>query len=596
MALFENSSYSYELHLCRLVASVRCCGIPVIDFESVLSRLQKASGGPIDRVVMHPKLVGVGSGSVGEMAALSALVAAKRPKNVLEFGTCDGCSTWHLWANSGPDTIIATIDFPPGVKAIGSTDPGLQRVAKRPFLPDDPRVRLVETDSCLWAPDIPDGVDLCFIDAGHSYECVKNDTEKALSVLKDDGVVLWHDATWKSDGYRVNEYLLGLIELQYDVKLIKVSNYDFSSLAVLFGNAPGGHEREKGEEGAKLVRLREDLAALLPPGAVLILADDDCYRDQLTADRRVLPFLERDGEYWGAPPDDATAIRELGRLRRAGASFLAFAWPAFWWLDYYVGFHRHLRSRFRCALENERLIVFDLRQEAAVAEAEPPLSRRAVAGGASAWSDFRRLTPVSGVFGHDRGRPIDRYYIEAFLGRHDTDVCGRVLEIGDPGYTRQFGGERVTQSDVLHAAEDNSQATIVGDLATGLGIPRDAFQCIILTQTLQYIYDLKAAVANCHAALKPGGVVLVTLPGISQIARWDADHWGDYWRFTPQSAARLFGDTFGSASVQVESHGNVLVACAFLHGLADHELTESELSYTDPDYPVLITVRAVRTC
>jgi glycosyltransferase involved in cell wall biosynthesis len=120
-------------------------------------------------------------------------------------------------------------------------------------------------------------------------------------------------------------------------------------------------EAERVEGRAKLVRIREDLAALLPPGAVLILADEDCYRDQLTAGRPVVPFLERDGQYWGAPPDDDTAIRELERLRRTGASFLAFAGPAFWWLDYYAGFRRHLRSRFRCALENDRLIVFDLR-------------------------------------------------------------------------------------------------------------------------------------------------------------------------------------------------------------------------------------------
>jgi glycosyltransferase involved in cell wall biosynthesis/SAM-dependent methyltransferase len=124
---------------------------------------------------------------------------------------------------------------------------------------------------------------------------------------------------------------------------------------------------DEGPEGAleraKLVRLREDLMALLPPGVVLILVDEDCYRDQLTADFPVLPFLERDGQYWGAPSDDDTAIRELERLRRSGASFLAFASPAFWWLDCYRGFRSHLRSQFQCLLENERLILFDLRGE-----------------------------------------------------------------------------------------------------------------------------------------------------------------------------------------------------------------------------------------
>jgi predicted O-methyltransferase YrrM len=359
----DGSSDSYELHLCRHVASVRNSQIPAIDLESVMSRLQKGSGETFDNVVMHPKLRSIGSGSVGEMAALSALVAARRPRHILEFGTCDGCSTWHLWANSGPDTIITTIDLPGGVKVVGSTDSGLQGVERRRFLPHDHRVRLVETDSRVWVPDIPGGVDFCFIDAGHSYECVKNDTEKALSVLKDDGVILWHDATWKGDGYRVNEYLLGLIDSQYDVKLIKISDFDFCSLAILFGNAPRSPEAEPDNERAKQARLGEALTALLPPGAALILVDDDRYWHRLTADRPVLPFLERDGQYWGAPEDDATAIRELERLRRLGASFLAFAKPAFWWLDYYSRFSAYVCATYRCLLKNDCLVVFDVRKE-----------------------------------------------------------------------------------------------------------------------------------------------------------------------------------------------------------------------------------------
>jgi hypothetical protein len=72
------------------------------------------------------------------------------------------------------------------------------------------------------------------------------------------------------------------------------------------------------------------------------------------------------------------------------------------------------------------------------------------------------------------------------------------------------------------------------------------------------------------------------------------NRWGDYWRFTDASARRLFGDVFGTENVIVETRGNVLAACAFLHGLANHELTKSELDYTDIDYQMLITVRAVK--
>jgi SAM-dependent methyltransferase len=196
------------------------------------------------------------------------------------------------------------------------------------------------------------------------------------------------------------------------------------------------------------------------------------------------------------------------------------------------------------------------------------------------WGNLRRLNPISRVFGFDRGQPIDRYYIETFLQRHRADIYGRVLEIGDPGYTRKFGGDRVTHSDVLHAIPGNPQATLVGDLATGEGIPKGTFDCLILTQTLLFIYDVSEAIANCYAVLKPGGVLLATFPGISHISRYDMDRWGDYWRFTTLSAKRLFGEVFSPENVAVQSYGNVLTAIAFLHGLAAEELRKkrAELS------------------
>jgi glycosyltransferase involved in cell wall biosynthesis len=110
----------------------------------------------------------------------------------------------------------------------------------------------------------------------------------------------------------------------------------------------------------RLRRAAKEIKRLVPGGATFILVDEGQWAGELGADRHVLPFLERDGQYWGAPPDDATAIRELERLRRSGASFLAFAWSAFWWLDYYAEFHRYLRSNFRCVLANDRLVAFDL--------------------------------------------------------------------------------------------------------------------------------------------------------------------------------------------------------------------------------------------
>lgn len=206
---------------------------------------------------------------------------------------------------------------------------------------------------------------------------------------------------------------------------------------------------------------------------------------------------------------------------------------------------------------------------------------------------LRRVTPISQHFGYDRGLPVDRYYIEKFLSQHSSDVQGRVLEIGDDSYTRQFGGDRVTTRDVLHVHADNPIATFVGDLTHAEQLPSNAFDCFVLTQTLHLVYDFHSALQTIYRILKPGGVVLATVPGISQIS---VDEWADYWcwAFTALSARQMFEEVFPADCIQVETHGNVLAATAFLQGLAYQELKQQELDFHDRQYQLLITIRAVK--
>lgn len=208
------------------------------------------------------------------------------------------------------------------------------------------------------------------------------------------------------------------------------------------------------------------------------------------------------------------------------------------------------------------------------------------------FGDLRRVTPISRVFGFDRGTPIDRHYIEAFLGEHAHDVRGRVLEIGDATYTARYGGDRVTHSDVLHATGEDEGATIVADLTHAPEIADGTFDCIIITQTLQFTFRMPDMVAELRRILAPGGTVLCTVPGISQISRYDMERWGDYWRLTTRSARELFETAFAPADVEVRAYGNVLAATAFLHGLATSELTTAELDALDDDYQLIVAVAA----
>jgi SAM-dependent methyltransferase len=208
--------------------------------------------------------------------------------------------------------------------------------------------------------------------------------------------------------------------------------------------------------------------------------------------------------------------------------------------------------------------------------------------------DLRSVEPVGRHFGTDRGDPVDRYYIEQFLARHATDVRGQVLEIGEDLYTRRYGGSAVTGSDVLHVRPGNPRATIVADLADAPGIPDGRFDCIILTQTLHLIYEARRAVATLHRILRPGGVLLMTVPGITPVPTRTTWGYTWYWAFTALAVERMLGEVFDPADVTVETTGNVLAATAFLQGLAWQELTPQELDAVDPDFPVILSARARR--
>ena len=211
------------------------------------------------------------------------------------------------------------------------------------------------------------------------------------------------------------------------------------------------------------------------------------------------------------------------------------------------------------------------------------------------WHNLRTLQPISRDFGFDRGTPIDRVYIEDFLSKHTSDMCGVLCEIADSSYIEKFADKRVVESvEVVHYTDDNSAATIIGDLTALDTLPKDKVDCFILTQTLNFIEDIHQAVVGIHHILAPKGVALITVAGLCQISRYDMERWGDYWRFTDLSLRSSLEKVFGKGSVSIETYGNVLTATALLQGLAAEELTKEELDYQDKDYQIVIVARVVK--
>jgi len=211
----------------------------------------------------------------------------------------------------------------------------------------------------------------------------------------------------------------------------------------------------------------------------------------------------------------------------------------------------------------------------------------------SNWHDLRHTQPVSDVFGLDRGLPVDRFYIERFLNENKRLINGTVLEIGDDVYSKRYD-TGIERQEIMHFEEGNPKATFIGDLSNPDTLKHELADCFICTQTLNFVYDVRAAVKGIHYLLKEGGVALVTVAGISQISRYDMDRWGDYWRFTEKSVSQMFSEVFGEEHIEINCHGNVLSSVAFLEGISSDELTEDELLHDDADYQLIIDIKAFK--
>ena len=202
------------------------------------------------------------------------------------------------------------------------------------------------------------------------------------------------------------------------------------------------------------------------------------------------------------------------------------------------------------------------------------------------WGNLRRQAPRSETFGWDRGTPIDRFYIEQFLTSHAADIDGRVLEVKDARYTKQFGTDRAIPT-IVDIDADNPEAAIVADLCEPDCLPAGSYDCFILVQTLHLLPDPFTAIDNAWKSLAPGGVLLITAPTVSRSSR----DWPDYWRWTPDGLKTFLSAQTPGARVEVEGYGSLVTSLAFLIGLAQEELHPHELRARDKAFTLLVSAR-----
>lgn len=206
------------------------------------------------------------------------------------------------------------------------------------------------------------------------------------------------------------------------------------------------------------------------------------------------------------------------------------------------------------------------------------------------WLATRSMEPISMKFGFDRGTPIDRHWMHLFLDKNKDLIKGRVLEVTDNNYTVVYGGDKVTQSDVLDIDKNNKKATIIADLQDASVIKDNTYDTIILTNVLGIIPDYEAVIRECYRMLKPGGNLLLTVSSFSPTRDIEIN----LWRFTTTSAKYVFSKYFKPANLAIESYGNVLTGQCFWVGMAQEELTAEELNYQDPRFSCIVAIRATK--
>jgi SAM-dependent methyltransferase len=205
------------------------------------------------------------------------------------------------------------------------------------------------------------------------------------------------------------------------------------------------------------------------------------------------------------------------------------------------------------------------------------------------WGSLRRTTPFSDCYGWDRGLPIDRYYIEGWIERQASAIRGEALEVRGPEYAERFGGDRVTKVHVVDIDADNPKATVIADLTKEGSLPDEAYDTIVMTQTLHVTEDDEGGFRTLWRALRPGGTILFSGPCVGRIDHELAEY--DSWRYTPNGLRRKLARLLPDAQVSVEGFGNVLAGAAYLYGIAVQELTPAELDVRDPGFPIVVCAK-----
>ena len=186
--------------------------IDITDVHNIfhLKEISKNLKGPKEDVIIQSFSITPSNNIVGMTSDYEAWIISslsKVSKKIFEFGTCSGKTTYLMGLNSSDDTRIISITLDPNdLNDLKKKDIDnkvsfrniIQESVYEKFLFSEKevekKIKIIFQNSLNFEHNkYKNEMDLIFIDGGHTYSVVKNDSEKSFDMLSSSGIILWHD-------------------------------------------------------------------------------------------------------------------------------------------------------------------------------------------------------------------------------------------------------------------------------------------------------------------------------------------------------------------------------------------------------------------
>jgi predicted O-methyltransferase YrrM len=215
ISIFLNILFLYLLNKKKIKKILFTSKIKKIDVTDVheifkLNKISTNLSGPKKEVIIKSFSISTDNKIVGMTSEYEAWIIASLSKvsqNIFEFGTCSGKTTYLMALNSNENSKITSITLSPNeapsiTKGDNDNNISLRNIKNESiynnFLFSNTEVEkkidvIFQNSLELNEKNFEKKMDLIFIDGGHTYSVVKNDTEKAFKMLNSRGIILWHD-------------------------------------------------------------------------------------------------------------------------------------------------------------------------------------------------------------------------------------------------------------------------------------------------------------------------------------------------------------------------------------------------------------------